>query len=150
MMGGGGKDPQAQRSRHAKVHLLCQANPPPAPPMTVPGKPMFTKAVLTGLVLGEAAVLRSSVVCSPGPTVGRDAVKKLGSLMNLRIARSQNNISQVPVLKFQEYCGHNCCKELWDWSGIQRVSTGSRLIEHGVPGYMRDGLPTRVLLNLYS
>lgn len=29
MMGGGGKDPQAQRSRHAKVHLLCQANPPP-------------------------------------------------------------------------------------------------------------------------
>lgn len=86
----------------------------------------------------------------PRANSGRDAVKKLGSLMNLRRARSQNNISQVPVLKFQEYCGHNCCKELWDWSGIQRVSTGSRLIEHGVPGYMIDGLPTRVLLNLYS
>lgn len=79
----------------------------------------------------------SSAVWSRRLTVGRDSVKKLGSRRNLRIARSQNNISQGPVLKFQEYCGHNCCKELWDWSGIHRVPTGSRFIEHGAPGYER-------------
>lgn len=35
------------------------------------------------------------VVLTPGLTVGRDAIKKLGSPMNLRITRFQNNMSGV-------------------------------------------------------
>ena len=66
--------------------------------MTIPGKPTFTKAMLPMLVSGAAAVWRSSVmpvVLTPGLTVGRDAIKKLGSPMNLRITRFQNNMSGV-------------------------------------------------------
>ena len=133
--------------------LLCEAKKNQQP-VKVPGEPTFTKAMLPMFVTGRAAALRSSampVVCSPELVVGRDAIK-LGSLMDLILfwTRSQNNISQMPVLNFQEYCGQNYCKDWWDWSDIQKIPAWSWIIEHGVPGYDIDGLPTRILFNLYS
>lgn len=78
-------------------------------------KPLFAKVMVAVLVQESPAVLRSSAMplSVAQLTEGRDALSTLGSLMDLRLARSQNNKSQVPVLSFQKDHGHNWYKSWW-------------------------------------
>lgn len=108
MVGGGGKDAQAQRSRPARANVLHKAKTPPA-----------------NHDHRKSSVYQSTDVCACDR--GSSSTEKLSlahhPLMDPRNVRSQNNVSQVLVLSFQEEHRYNCCKECWDWNDIHKVST---------------------------
>lgn len=94
------------------------------------------------------------VTSSVGWTIA-DAATKLGSPRAMEMKRNdKHNRSQMAVLKCQkqEEC-NNCIEQQkleWQPGVPDRQGATEWLIEHSIPNIKKDGLSTRVFLNLKS